>query len=824
MDVSGQGAAASVSRWPHDMTAVSFPTSMPGGQPWPRISIVTPTFNQGRYIEETILSVARQGYPNLEHIVIDGGSTDETVSIIRRHEADLAYWVSEKDQGQSHAINKGMAVATGDILTWLNSDDMLAPGALAAVALAFAESGADMVAGICEIYRDGVLAARHLTACDDGPLPLDDLLDLDAGWNAGQFFYQPEVLFTRDIWRRAGGSVGEDLFYSMDYDLWLRFAENGARIHVIGRPVALFRQHDAQKTHVAERFKAELVSHRTNYIARTGHVPSRSRPEPQFGRQLRVLFLNDHGWNWGAGIAHRRVAQACAMAGCAVSAVAIAGIASEGPTVDQVLEEVIAMAPDVVLVGNLHGAGVEPAVIGAVAERWPTFVFLHDLWWVTGRCAYTGSCDKLVSGCDDSCPTPEEYPSLAPSLIHDAWADKRAVLAQPRHPVLVALSDWARDVSLRALSCDDERRVERMVLGLSTDVFRPYDRGAARRHLGLPEDKFLVLYTATDFRDRRKGADSVRRVMESLSRDDITFVTVGHGAIDDVQDRRVISIPYQTEPRDVARLYAAMDAILAPSREETLGQIYIEAAACGTPSVAFANTGVTDAVVDGVTGHLVPDGSDEDLCAVLANLRRNEVGRNDLGGWARLHAETAWSLEACYRGLFQVLRRQGVVDRLGLPHKIGFLPQAPGEGDLRSASDAMLRWLPVSGMGLEEGPYPEAGIMSRFRWLHAPGCQFDVSAAFSGPHVLALRFQNRLFAEQSMKVAIDGVEVADLTLQQRNGENFDTCVLERRLTRGRHRVSLTFGYGLDDRALALRLDNVAFHPKAPASLAVVEGH
>ena len=89
-----------------------------------------------------------------------------------------------------------MAVATGDILTWLNSDDMLAPGALAAAAMAFAQSGADMVAGICEIYRDGVLAARHLTACDDGPLPIDDILDLDGGWNAGQFFYQPEVLFT----------------------------------------------------------------------------------------------------------------------------------------------------------------------------------------------------------------------------------------------------------------------------------------------------------------------------------------------------------------------------------------------------------------------------------------------------------------------------------------------------------------------------------------------------------------------------------------------------------------------------------------------------
>ena len=236
--------------------------------------------------------------------------------------------------------------------------------------------------------------------------------------------------------------------------------------------------------------------------------------------------------------------------------------------------------------------------------------------------------------------------------------------------------------------------------------------------------------------------------------------------------------------------------------------------------MAFANPGVVDAIIDGTTGRLAPDGSDEGLCAILSTLSRDRAGRDDLGRWARIHAEAAWSLEACYRSLFQVLRRQGIVDRLGLPHKIGFRPDACG-GQVRALADAALGWTPVSGVGREEGPYPEAGMTTRFRWLHHPECRLDLRAETSGPHVVALRFQNRLFAEQTIRVAIDGTEVADLALDHRSGEDFDVFVLERYLTRGPHRMSLTFGHGLDEgpaanRVLALRLDSVAIFPKASA--------
>ncbi len=107
---------------------------------FPRITIVTPSYNQGQYIEETILSVINQDYPNLEYIIIDGGSSDNTVEIIKKYSDRITYWISEKDNGQAHAINKGFRKATGDILNWLNSDDQLQPGALKIIAQRFGES------------------------------------------------------------------------------------------------------------------------------------------------------------------------------------------------------------------------------------------------------------------------------------------------------------------------------------------------------------------------------------------------------------------------------------------------------------------------------------------------------------------------------------------------------------------------------------------------------------------------------------------------------------------------------------------------------------
>ena len=141
--------------WPWTEKVPQLPQSMPDGNAWPRVSIVTPSLNQGQYLEETIRSVLLQGYSNLEYIIIDGGSTDGSVEIIRKYEPWLNYWVSEPDKGQSHAINKGFRRSTGEIMAYLNGDDIYYPNTLHDVATNFLKSSKDILIGAenqVEIY------------------------------------------------------------------------------------------------------------------------------------------------------------------------------------------------------------------------------------------------------------------------------------------------------------------------------------------------------------------------------------------------------------------------------------------------------------------------------------------------------------------------------------------------------------------------------------------------------------------------------------------------------------------------------------------------
>jgi glycosyltransferase involved in cell wall biosynthesis len=205
---------------------------------WPTITVVTPSFNQGQYLEEALRSVLDQDYPKLEYIVLDGGSDDGSAEIIERFSDRLAYWRSTPDDGQAAALKEGFDRATGDILTWLNSDDRLSPDALQAVATTWQRHrGNVMVVGGCQLFDASGRGMRHLASFQDAldnpqPMPLNRIFDLARHWFPGEFYYQPEVFFPRAAYEAIGG-IDPSYYYTMDYDLWARFALHGTPVVVI---------------------------------------------------------------------------------------------------------------------------------------------------------------------------------------------------------------------------------------------------------------------------------------------------------------------------------------------------------------------------------------------------------------------------------------------------------------------------------------------------------------------------------------------------------------------------------------------------------------
>jgi len=205
---------------------------------WPRISIVTPSYNQGQFIEDTICSVLGQHYPNLEYIVMDGGSTDNSVEIIRRYEQRLAFWTSEKDGGAADAIAKGFSRATGSILGYLNSDDTYKPDALEAVAETMLHSRADVVYGNTYwINSNGEkIGERRQTPF------------VPSGYLYGGFdLQQPATFWSKAIYEKVGG-MDPSYRFAFDTEMFVRFVREGAKFKYLHRALANFRIHPQSKS------------------------------------------------------------------------------------------------------------------------------------------------------------------------------------------------------------------------------------------------------------------------------------------------------------------------------------------------------------------------------------------------------------------------------------------------------------------------------------------------------------------------------------------------------------------------------------------------
>jgi glycosyltransferase involved in cell wall biosynthesis len=254
---------------------------------WPKISIVTPSFNQAEYIEKTILSVLDQGYPNLDYLIMDGGSEDGSAEIIDRYSEHLSYWTSAPDGGQTDALVKGFERASGDILGWLCSDDLHEPHTLREVAETFTRNPDRQV-----IYGDS-----HWIDGEDRPIrPKKEI-----GFNRFIWMYdynylpQPSTFWRRGLYEKVGG-LDPSYNLAMDADLWARFAEH-AGLHHVPRPWSRMRYYPEQKNlRLRDRSNEEDAAIRSRYLS--DESPLSRRSKKAVAKAMRVGLKLSRGAYW----------------------------------------------------------------------------------------------------------------------------------------------------------------------------------------------------------------------------------------------------------------------------------------------------------------------------------------------------------------------------------------------------------------------------------------------------------------------------------------------------------------------------------------------
>jgi len=271
--------------------------------PTPKISIVTPSYNQGEFLAAAMHSVIDQNYPNLEYVVMDGGSTDGSLEIIKKYEKHLAFWASGPDGGHYEALNKGFAKTTGEIMAWINSDDKYLPWTFSVVAEIF--SSFPQVEWLTTLYpvlwdEDGrAVECRYVDGYSRLGFLRGEFLPRGKGY-AKDFIQQESTFWRRSLWERAGGRLNSDLKFAADFELWARFYQH-AELYGVNTTLGGFRCHPKQKT---ARFINEYTQEACSILAQHNGRPygtfeSLVRPQlqrifPQRLRRLAVMLKVRH--------------------------------------------------------------------------------------------------------------------------------------------------------------------------------------------------------------------------------------------------------------------------------------------------------------------------------------------------------------------------------------------------------------------------------------------------------------------------------------------------------------------------------------------------
>ena len=321
------------------------------------------------------------------------------------------------------------------------------------------------------------------------------------------------------------------------------------------------------------------------------------------------------------------------------------------------------LRPDVINIHNFHSAAGKEgwsADLAATCLKFaPTVWTLHDMWSFTGRCAYSYDCRKFITGCDHDCPTPNEYPALAPGRIKPAWELRRRVFANNPGLVAVTPSKWLAAEARAGLWAN--HHVQVIPNGLPLQSFNPCHRVDARAQLGIDAQGPVLLMVADNLTERRKGGQILVEALEQISTQRLTILTLGAGQLDSPSPGiQVFPLGFKGRPEELAMAYSAADALIHPAPVDNLPNVVVESIACGTPVIGFPIGGMFDMVRPGQTGWLAAEVSSQSLAQAIQTALDDIARGVDLRSSCREIAEQEY--DQCiqaerYLKLFEELRK-----------------------------------------------------------------------------------------------------------------------------------------------------------------------
>ncbi|HUS24862.1 MAG TPA: glycosyltransferase, partial [Candidatus Binatia bacterium] len=654
---------------------------------FPRITVVTPSFNQASYLEATLNSVLDQGYPDLEYIVMDGGSTDGSVDILRRYASRLAYWRSADDDGQSDAINQGFARATGDIFCWINSDDVLRPGALAQAARHLTDGARPAwLIGAAEVLEvDGQVREVRRPRV----LRTEELLDWRQHW-----FAQQAVFWTRAMWRSAG-PLRTDLHYAMDYDLWLRMLRRSPPL-LVPDVLGGYRHHADAKC-IADHEAALREMLRVTLRHLPDFLPPAERTEWR-ARTARSVYerVRHHYWNRQYSDALAELRLMVRIAPGLLREPEVRRMALQTLAEARALRRELRRMPRVpqlppapqqsrpitfVLPGGLSLSGVVGWVTqftGHLAQAGATVNFIEHVSdhpsaeaALAGgaRVVPCGGASTAFAGVADVVEYLPAYHSVCPSTISPNWsvaAYAACALIRSQQPDAMRVVGYAHSDEqcyyywlalyepiidlFVAVSDEIAAKLKGQMPNRAADiVVRPYSvecPEALERTYAAPAQPLRLVYAGRVVEQQKRVTDLVL-LARALTQRGVPFVldVVGDGEDLPLLQRHLAESP--PEVRDRVRLrgrvpfaempciWRAADICVLTSAFEGTSVAMLEAMAQGCVPVVTRVSGVAAVLIEGENGFVAPIGDVESMADAIAALGANRERLRAMG--ARAH-------------------------------------------------------------------------------------------------------------------------------------------------------------------------------------------